>query len=314
MKYMACGNIMSDMVEDAHGVRGPLHIGGPAFFALTALRLWTKDCKLVCQAGADYDATYGSWMDLHGLSRESIRVEADHCTVHVLKYNEDGSYGHQSIYGSQNLGYLKTTPEHIEAAASDDTVGFYLAQNQDKVFWKKLEEVKNKKNLKMMWELEVPKPGDNLGDKLQRIKDVIHIADMWSLNSNEASYIFDIPKENDEDIINEIMKLPVEMTLYRVGKRGAYAVTPSTAVFCESIDVTESIDPTGCGNSSTGAAMWAHLEGLDPAMVVVVANLTAGYNVAQVGPIPYISDEIMEDARRRAVEYYKKITGKEFVK
>ncbi|NLL91846.1 MAG: carbohydrate kinase family protein [Ruminococcaceae bacterium] len=296
MKYLACGNIMSDIVIDANGVPGPLHMGGPAFFALTALRLWTKDCKLVCKTGADYDETYGSWMDLHGLSRESIRVEADNCTVHVLKYRPDGLFDWESMYGYEALGYLITPPQQIDEACEDDTKGFYFANGLDTVIWRKIDEFKTRRGVKMMWEFGGKAPDGTPETSLKMMKNVIHIADMWSINSAEAEFLFGIPRDKDEDIINEIMKLPVEMTLYRVGKRGAYAVTPSTAVFCESIDITESVDPTGCGNSSTGAAMWAHLEGYDPEMVVSIANVTAGYNAAQLGPIPHITDEIMKDA------------------
>ncbi len=307
-KYLCCGNIMSDLVIDAKGNRSDPHIGGPAFYALAGVRLWTEDCRLVCHAGADYKELYGGWMRDNHLTSDSVRISAEHCTQHILQYGApDGTFTWSSRYGDQNLGYLKTKPEEIETAITADTVGFYLAQNTDRIFFEKIAKIKEKHNVKMMWELEYPHEEDGL----RRVREVISIADMWSLNLTEASLLFGIPREKEEDIIAEIMKMPVEMTLFRVGSRGAYCVTPTQAIFCPSIDIEESMDPTGCGNCSTGAAMYAHLEGFSPAEVVATANIAAGYNVAQYGPYPIFSEEVMRQAHELRVQKTKKDNKKD---
>jgi len=296
-KYLACGNIMSDGVVLPDGTLTRMNIGGPSMFALSGIRLFTDSCKLVTRSGADYTDTYGAWMDTNGLTRESIRVEVEHCTQHIIQHNADNSYTTTSKFGSEHLGYLKTSPADIEAAIGPDTKAFYLAQNVDRVFWKKIAELKERTGVKMMWEIE-----PNITDT-ERMMDVISVPDMFSLNWFEASRLFGIPKENDEDIINEIMKLPVELTLYRVGPRGAYAVTPTNAVFCGPVDpYGPSVDPTGCGNTSTGAALYAHMEGFDPAMVVAIANVAAGFNAAQYGPVPVVTEEITDLAMKLARE------------
>lgn len=303
VEYLACGNIMSDFVERADGTIEPMHMGGPAFFALTGIRLWSKSCKLVCQAGADYEESYGKWMTANGLSCDGINVAAEKGTQHFIKHNEDGTYDFRSRFGQELLGYLKTRPEDIERALTPGVKGVYMAQNVDRIYWQKLRALKEKYEFKFMWELE-GKPS-YLSDEewLPAVKRVIADADMWSLNSTEASILFGIPKANEEDIINEIMKMPVEMTLFRVGKKGAYAVSPSNAVFCPSIDITESVDPTGCGNCSTGAAMYAHLAGHSLKEVAVMANISAGYNAAQFGPFMQFTDEVMENAQELRKKY-----------
>ena len=62
VEYLACGNIMSDRIERQDGSFSEWNMGGPAFFALSGIRLWTKACKLVCRTGEDYASTYGRWM------------------------------------------------------------------------------------------------------------------------------------------------------------------------------------------------------------------------------------------------------------
>ncbi|MBR3350180.1 MAG: hypothetical protein IKG55_08920, partial [Solobacterium sp.] len=131
---------------------------------------------------------------------------------------------------------------------------------------------------------------------------------MWSMNRNEASDIFGIPSENDEDIINELMKFEgVELCYYRVGSKGAYAVTPTNAYFCPSIDITESVDAMGCGNNSTAAAMYAWCETGNPLMTAVMASISAGFNCAQAGPWPVFTEADTALANRLAKEWYEKL-------
>lgn len=56
---------------------------------------------------------------------------------------------------------------------------------------------------------------------------------------------------------------------------------------CPSIDPAgPTVDPTGCGNCSTGAAAYALSSGFDLRESLVMANVAAGFNAAQYGPIP----------------------------
>ena len=223
VEYLACGNIMSDQIEREDGTFSEWNMGGPAFFALSGIRLWTKDCKLVCRTGEDYKDTYGKWMDANEVSRESVQVEAENVTRFTLKYNPDGSFSPRAHFTMEHLGYLKTHPEEIDAACEGHQVrGMYMAHNMDPVIWEKLRKVKEKHNFKIMWEIEYAGrkyAGTSREEILSGIHRVLDVADLWSINHNEASDLFGIPREDDERIINELQKLPVELTFYRVGSR-----------------------------------------------------------------------------------------------
>lgn len=314
INYLACGNIMSDRIEQEDGSFTDWNMGGPAFFALSGMRLWTKSCKLVCSTGADYANTYGSWMDQNGVSRESVRVEAEEVTRFTLKYTPSGAFIPKAHFSMEHLGYLKTHPEAIDEACENHAVrGMYMAHNLDTVIWEKLRQVKEKYNFKIMWEIEYAsqvreRMNISRAEVLDKIRRVLAVADMWSINYNEASDLFDIPREDDVRIIAELQKLPTEMTFYRVGGRGSYVVTPTNAYFCESIDpFGPSVDPTGCGNCSTGTAMYAYVSGAHPAMVAVMANVSSGFNAAQKGPYPHYTDEKMAFAQELAEKYFEKI-------
>ena len=317
IEYLACGNIMSDQIEFLDGTFSELNMGGPAFYALSGMRLWDPNCKLVCRTGADYAGTYGKWMDDNGVPRTSVKVDLENCTTFILKYNPDESFTPRPKFSGEHLGYLKTHPEDIDEACQGEAVkGMYMAHNLDPVIWAKLGEVKKKYGFKIMWEIEYAsalreRMGLSREEVLEKIRKVMEVADAWSINWNEASDLFDIPRETDEAIIAEIQKLPVEFTLYRVGTRGAYAVTPDAAYFCESIDpFGPSVDPTGCGNNSTGAAMQSWVAGDHPAMTVVKACISSGFNAAQRGPFPLYTKEKVALAQNLAQEYFEKVMAR----
>ena len=66
------------------------------------------------------------------------------------------------------------------------------------------------------------------------------------------------------------------------------------------------IDPTGCGNTSTGAAMWAFCEGYDPLMTCIIGNVVASYNVRQYGPYQDMSQKTRDEMLKIAEDIYKK--------
>ena len=307
IEYLACGNIMSDRIKDADGTLGVWHMGGPAFYALSGMRLWTEHCVLVTRTGADWADSYRQWMLNNGISERAVKVDAEELTKFTLCYDRnDGGFTPQSDFTAEHLGYLKTHPYDIDAACEQKTVrGMYIAQNTDKLFWRRLMEIKQRRGFKVMWEIEYSSRRYARGSLLPKIREVAYAADLWSINHNEASHLFGIPRENTDDIINELSKLPFEMVFYRVGSRGAYVVTGNSSCFCPSIDVFETVDPTGCGNCSTGAAMYAYLSGNSPQMVGIMANLSAAYNIAQYGPYPCYSREDTDRAAQLAKQYEK---------
>ena len=85
--------------------------------------------------------------------------------------------------------------------------------------------------------------------------------------------------------ITALQYLDVDLTLFRVGERGAYVVTPTDVIYLPPAPGPV-VDPTGCGNTSTGAALYAYAEGMSPLMVGILANVASSMNIRQYGIIP----------------------------
>ena len=192
---------------------------------------------------------------------------------------------------------MKTSPQDFAAMTSADTKGIYLAQNCDKVFWDQLGKVKERDGFKIMWEIEGPSAQKEFLDK---VIYACRYVDIFSINIQEAQHLFDV--EGDQACIENLQKLPVDVTLFRVGERGAYVVTPDSAYLLAPAPGPV-VDPTGCGNTSTGAALYAYAEGYDPLMIGVIANVASGQNIRQFGVIPDFG-AVRQEAEAQVKELY----------
>ena len=293
MDYVIGGNVMLDSVRFSDGTEHTREsIGGPATFAYSGVKLWTDSVMQASRVGEDYHFLFDPWMEKNGIERKGFRVMSEHCNHSRLYYKPDGTYGadpeenqlndrqFMSEY-TQNLGYLKTSPADFGAFTQEGgTKGIYLAQNCDRVFWDQLGAIKARDGFKVMWEIEGPSAQLKLLDK---VLYACQYVDIFSINIQEAQNLFGV--QGDEACIRELQKLPVELTLFRVGERGLYSVTPDKAYYLPPAPGPV-VDPTGCGNTSTGSALYAFAEGKDPVMVGIMANVASAQNIRQFGVIP----------------------------
>ncbi len=296
-EYIAAGNVMIDRVsfQDGSGSDKDL-IGGPATFAYTGIKLWTDNVIQCSRLGADYRPLFEPWIKKNQIDDSSLKVVCEHCNHGGITYqsrsgdigeisHETGSSRSRTVFQKgtvwEDFGFMKTSPEDIGSLTAKGGVkGVYLAQNCDRVFWEKMRAIKNRDQFLLMWELETSVAYPEFLDAVYAAADT---ADFFSLNINEAQRLFQV--EGDQACIRELQKLPVAFTLFRVGERGLYSVTPDQAVYLPPAPCTV-VDPTGCGNTSTGAALYACAEGEDPLMAGIMANVASACCINQYGAIP----------------------------
>lgn len=323
-EYVIAGNVMLDKVVFLDGtVSGRESIGGPATFAYSGVRIWTDSVMQCSNLGADYETLFTPWIEKNNVVTDGYKVICDRCN-HSIMYFKDlsGAYMTRDEIRAyeetlpeeekenlkwlkndawQDFGYMKTSPEEIEAWTKGGNVkGVYVAQNADRTFWKKLAAIKKRDGFKLMWEIEGPWAHVHY---LRDVKEICAAAvDIFSLNIEEAQVLFDC--EGDEACIKALQELEVDMTLFRVGQRGAYIVTRDDAFLLPPAPGPV-VDPTGCGNTSTGGALYAYAEGKDPLMVGIMANIASSMNIRQYGIIPDMVS-IREECYKMAEELYQK--------
>jgi len=298
--YVIAGNVMLDKVVFLDGsASGREHIGGPATFAYSGVRIFTDNVMQCSNLGADYENLFKPWIHANQVETKGLKVVCDRCNHHTMHFlDKSGAYAGPLDYeiseeekwlkndAWQDFGYMKTRPEELEVFTKGKKVkGVYLAQNADRTYWSKLGKIKLRDGFKLMWEIEAPWCHPHY---LQDIKEICAAyVDAFSINIQEAQHLFEC--EGDQACIKGLQELDVAFTLFRVGSKGLYVVTPDKAIFLPPAPGPV-VDPTGCGNTSTGAALYAYAEGHEPLMIGIIANVAASQNIRQYGIIPNFSD------------------------
>ncbi len=313
MDYIAIGNVMVDQVMDENGVLGPVYIGGPSFFALCGMRTFSKSVLLQTNVGSDFFNYYGDWFDNNGVLREGIEIRSDYTNFHILSYGNNGVYKAESKYGTQygmqNLGYLTVTPEQIyDLTTKHKPKAIYLYANQDKIYWEGVAKSKEAVSYKLMLEAQTPLRKEDLRPEVApKFFESLKYVDALSINLHEAGVLFDLDPIADEKKIVEASKteFSVESVFLRAGEKGAYAITEGKSYFLPSLAHLGVVDPTGCGNCSSGGFTYAIGEGYDPVLAVAYANVSASYNLAQFGAYLDYNDSVMNEAKQLVEKVYK---------
>lgn len=334
MKYIAEGATITNRLLFLDGRVQEDIMGGGGFYAYTGIRLLCDDCLFLSSVGKDFDKFYGDWFRKNKCSEEGLFYKLDKTMYNDLKYFPDGSYIEYSIYGKKytdeqladmrksGLVFLgEEDPDELKkqklevsefVSFMDDAKGIYTSvaltdENCELLMAHKTN------GCKLMW--EIPATSVEIAHQkykdggIEGLKNYLRAVDILSINRNESSIIFE--KETDKEIIPLLKELEIPV-YYRVGTDGAYMIQDNKDYYVPMISTVEKekeIDPTGCGNSSTGAALWAWCEGYDPLMVCVIGNAVASYNVRQYGPFLNMSNEIRDELLKTSQDIYKKLKG-----
>ena len=170
-------------------------------------------------------------------------------------------------------------------------------------FWKQLREIRNRNDFELMWEIGIAKGGRYDRGHLLQVLELLR-PEMASLNHNEAKDFFGV--EDREEIFRRIHDWKIPMFFYRAGSAGSYLLHRGKSWFVPSIDLEGAphVDATGCGNSSTAAAMYAWRKTRNPVMTAIIANVTGGINVSCAGIIKKFDAGLRETAFRTAAQVY----------
>ena len=299
MSYIAVGSIIVNHVYFADGRVVKDLMGGGGLFAFCGIRQYTEDCLLLSGAGSDYPTWFGEWFRRNGIREDGMIVKGDLTSNTDLHYFPDGRWFEESIYGREagifTFGLYSLVPRDIEPFLQKEKVkGIYVGHKPEVTYWKQMAELRQKYGFKLMCEIGTQDcKAENYDAVVERILPAV---DIYSLNRPESFGLFSV--DSERAAIAKIQELGVPC-YYRVGKKGAYMVTKDEIAFCPSVHIVpedQEVDPTGCGNCSTGAAMYAFAEGYDAPMVAIMGSVAAGYTVRQHGPYPDYSRAVMDEA------------------
>ncbi len=241
-------------------------------------------------------------MDKNNITDHGMREKSEFTNHQIIRYNEDGSYRFSyqlgERVGAANYGFLKMSPFALEPFI-DNTVGVYADQPIDFTWWKNMAQIKNKYGFKVMWEIQDDAIHDNPAEV---IEGILPFVDIFSINDKEGMELFKLSSAKE---VGEFLKGFDKPCFYRMGKEGSALISDGKIHFVPSLTINGEVDPTGCGNCSTAAALYAFCEGHDPYMIAILANIAAGYNVGYKGVISEFTEKMRCDALELAEKLRK---------
>ena len=227
------------------------------------------------------------------------------------KYDESKTVDAEREMAVQVNGKLRSTiristdaseDEIIAAACADEnTKGIYIEASLSAKIADHFREVKRLiPHGVLMWEIN----GDDLRDPQARdaINRRIGQADAFSMNFDEATGFFGT---DDKDAILHALAAYQKPCFFRQGELGSGIICGEKAVFAPAVGVENSVDPTGCGNCSTAAAMVGLAEGKSYEETSAMANIAAAYCAGQFGPFREVTAQSRAEACRQLDDYMR---------
>ena len=265
------------IVNDLHYADGRQvkNVTGGGLFMLGGVLSYTADVGFVTAAGTDFEEYHGEFFRRNGLGTEGVHRTLPHTHYTTVTYFPDHTKAVYTESGSEELFWNPEEVAAVRAAAPQ---------------------------AKIMWEV----PHYNTFDPLQKplIWPALEQVDLFSVNLREARELFGVQEEKE---VLRAIRSTGKSCFLRFGVEGSCAILPGQpAMFVPSIGLERTVDPTGCGNCSTAAAMVGMAEGFEPARIAAFANVAADYNALQLGPYPLFSEGLRAKMAAEANELAQK--------
>ena len=291
MKYIVMSTAVQDVIRFPDGRPEIRAAGGAGIYALAGMKLWDDEVGIVTGVGEDYMGLFGEWYRENGLSTEGLLSKTEHTPCTVIEYRPDGERTETPVYGEEHYRSVEPQPEDLMPFL-EDTEGLYVFKNAESSFWDALLTLKRKRGFRLLWEIgadaAVPAQREN-------VLDIARQTDMLSINRTEACSLFGV-RELDA-AIGALLRSGIPCVYLRNGADGVYLLKNAEVWHVPSVRDAVAADPTGGGNSSTGAALIGFCRGCGPCEIAAMGNVSASICIRQYG-VPPAYDALLRHTAR----------------
>jgi len=275
-------HIVTDEVVDPSGMVSAIEVGGAGAFAAVGSSLVTTAGATILFAGvgaADH-SRLAQWLTERGISPEGLFVHGEHSPVTEIRYDSDGERVEIPRYGLDHFLALSPFPRH---ARGHGLGGAYIFRDLDPEFWAELPLLRQGCRGPVLWELHAGVCAPGLLPAVLAIADQV---DILSLNRTEARLLLD---SADPFEILDVIPDRCAVAL-RMGGDGAVLKTGGT-VYRLGTAPTPALDPTGGGNSWSGALV-AHFAHKGDLVAAAKAATAAAAVVVAAPGAPLVGDAL----------------------
>lgn len=297
-KYLVVSTAVTDLITLPDGTALPPMLGGAGIYALAGAGLWAGDVRIICGVGRDFPATHGRWFAAGGLSTDGLTAVTAHTPRNEIRYFADGEREEIPTFGAEHYALIVPTVAAVAAHCAGAT-GVYVFRDAELPFWNDLFRLRERHGFQIMWEIAADSATPA---HLAQVNDILAGVDVFSINRSEAFRLFGV--DTVAAALERLMVLGRPLIYFRLGAEGACLITGNETCHSPAVTTAPVMDPTGAGNSSSGAVLVAHCRGVDPRLAGIMGSISAAYTIAQYGP-PVIDSAARRDARSLAQQMYQ---------
>jgi sugar/nucleoside kinase (ribokinase family) len=278
MNYLVVSTAVIDEIRLTESTPPVITGGGAGLYACSGALMWADDVHLVCGMGNDFSDTLGPWFEERGISTAGM-FPVDAATPRtVVRYFPDGERIERPLYGPEHYRRFIAGIDRIVPHCSRCGGMYIFKEAEDTLFWEQLFALKRQYRFTLLWELSADSA---VPEKRDQVLSIASRVDILSINRAEAALLFSADEEN---CVRHLESIGVPLVFYRRGKDGALMLHRGQRTAVPPAADFDVVDPTGAGNSSSGAVLAGYCRGLTPKTIGLMGSIAAGFTIAQHGP------------------------------
>ena len=280
-KVAVLSHVVLDEVYEPSGRLLHEEVGGAGAYAAVGASLVSEPTAslLVAGTGSAEVAMLSDWCRDRAIDPSGLFVVGENGPRTHIQYFADGERAETPVYGLAHFNRHTPLPEHVPAL--EQLGAMYLFHADEAPYWERVAAFRKQSSVPILWELSA-----EAVDVEVVMERAAHV-DVVSLNKTEALRLFEEPAEAASDL--------APIVLLRLGAEGSLLLHEGRRIHLPAAP-TVVVDPTGGGNSYSGAFIAAYQATGDPLRAARLAAAAAAVVVATRGA-PRV-----DDAVRAAVE------------
>ncbi|MFG2041387.1 carbohydrate kinase family protein [Dactylosporangium sp. NPDC048998] len=284
--------ILSHVVMDEihrPGEDQPLEqIGGAGAYAAVGASLAgpAEQSLIVSGVGRADQPMIATWARSRGIDPRGL-FEVDQRSPRTrIDYFEDGERIETPVFGMAHFDAHTPLPRHIPEP-SGNLAGVYLFHAHEEPYWDELTRWRRTVSAPILWEIS---RDSCLPQHLTRVRELAATIDVLSINLTEARELLG----RDIDDLPGALAAIAPIVILRCGDRGSLVMEGRERIDVPALPV-ELVDPTGGGNSYSGAFITGYAATGDLEAAARIAAAAAAVVVSSTGTAA------VDDAARAAV-------------
>ncbi|MGO4689181.1 PfkB family carbohydrate kinase [Glaciibacter sp. 2TAF33] len=279
-KIAVLSHVVVDEVVGAELDSPVIDVGGAGAYAAvgSSLAAAPDATVIVSGVGAADEATFSEWFSSRGVDTSGLFIVGEQSPRTRIRYFADGDRIETPVFGFDHFDAHTPLPEHIPYAPTD-LAGVYLFHDHEADYWRSIDRFRAGFGGPLLWEIS----RDSChGELWPTVRECLERVDLFSINRAEALELFDT---GDLRHAIESLRMAGLTTVLRCGTAGSLVIDGQSVVEIgiSSVDAT---DPTGGGNSYSGAFLSAFTVSGSAVEAARVAAAAAAVVVSQHGAPP----------------------------